>query len=139
GCSPNSNPGGNANAVASFSAPVTPIVAGTVVTLSSAGSTPVNGPFLWTQVVSPGDPVVTITNPTSPTATFVAPVVGAPLNLGFSLTVGGGNTTTPSVVTFTVPIAQPPAGTAPSVFASASPASPVASAANVTLTATGVD
>ena len=139
GCTPNISPGGAANAVASFSGSTNPITAGTIVTLSSVGSTPVNGPFLWTQVVNPGDPQVTIVNPTSPTATFVAPVVGAPLNLGFQLTVGGGNTTTPSTANVSVPIVVPPAGTAPSVFASSAPASPVPSAAAVTLTATGID
>jgi hypothetical protein len=139
GCTPGVAPGGAANAVASFSGSTNPITAGTIVTLSSAGSTPVNGPYLWAQVVNPGDPQVTIINPTSPTASFVAPVVGAPLSLGFSLTVGGGNTTTPSTTTFSVPVVVPPAGTAPSVFASSAPASPVPSAANVTLTATGID
>ena len=139
-CSPNSVPGGVAQAVASFTSSATPITAGTTVTLSSAGSTPVNGPFLWAQVVNPGDPVVTIVNPTSPTATFIAPVVGpAGLSLGFSLTVGGGNTTAPSTTTLSVPIAAPAPGTAPSVFATSTPVSPVASAANVTLNATGVD
>ncbi len=109
GCSPSNAPGGQAQAVASFSGSANPITAGTMVTLSSAGSTPVNGPFLWAQVVNPGDPVVTIVNPTSPTATFVAPVVGpARLSLGFSLTVGGGNTTQPSTTTFSVPIVAPP-------------------------------
>jgi hypothetical protein len=139
GCTPGVAPGGAANAVARFSGSTNPITAGTIVTLSSAGSTPVNGPYLWAQVVNPGDPQVTIINPTSPTASFVAPVVGAPLSLGFSLTVGGGNTTTPSTTTFSVPVVVPPAGTAPSVFASSAPASPVPSAANVTLTATGID
>jgi hypothetical protein len=61
------------------------------------------------------------------------------LSLGFSLTVGGGNTTTPNTTTFSVPIVPPPPGTAPSVFASSAPASPVPSASAVTLTATGVD
>jgi hypothetical protein len=89
--------------------------------------------------VNPGDPLVTINNPTSATATFVAPVVSSPLSLGFSLTVGGGNTTQPSTTTFTVPVTVPPPGTAPSVFATSSPASPIVSAANVTLTATGID
>lgn len=139
GCTPSIAPGGAANAFASFSGSTNPITAGTIVTLSSAGSTPVNGPFLWTQVVNPGDPQVTILNPTSPTATFVAPVVGAPLSLGFALTVGGGNTTTASTTTFSVPVVAPPAGTAPSVFASSAPANPVPSGANVTLTATGID
>jgi hypothetical protein len=140
GCSPNNVPGGQAQAVASFSGSANPITAGTTVTLSSAGSTPVNGPFLWAQVVNPGDPVVTIVNPTSPTATFIAPVVGpAGLSLGFSLTVGGGNTTQPSTTTLSVPVVAPPPGTAPSVFATSTPVSPVQSAANVTLNATGVD
>jgi hypothetical protein len=138
-CSANNIPGGVVQAVASFTSSTTPITAGTIVTLNSAGSTPEKGPFQWTQIVSPGDPVVTITNPTSPTATFVAPVVSAPLSLGFSLTVGGGNTTQPSTTTFTIPIAAPPAGTAPSVFATSTPSSPVVSAANVTMNAIGVD
>jgi hypothetical protein len=138
-CSPNNTPGASSQAVASFTSSATPITAGTLVTLSSAGSTPEKGPFLWAQIVNPGDPVVTITNPTSPTATFVAPVVSAPLSLGFSLTVGGGNTTQPSTTTFTIPIAAPPAGTAPSVSATSTPSSPVASAANVTMNAVGVD
>jgi hypothetical protein len=137
-CAPNAGPGA-ANAVASFSSTATPISAGMTVTLSSAGSTPISGPFQWTQIVNPGDPVIAIANATSPTATFVAPVVTTAQNLSFSLTVGGGNTTTPSTTTFSVPIAAAQPGTAPSVSAAASPASPVLSAANVTLTASGID
>jgi len=128
-----------ANAVASFSSTSTPISAGMAVTLSSAGSTPAQGPFQWAQIVNPGDPVITIVNPTSATATFVAPVVTAPQSLSFALTVGGGNTTTPSTTTLSVPIVAAPSGSMPSVTAAASPSSPVLSAANVTLTATGVD
>ncbi len=115
---------GNANAahaVASFTAAATPITAGTLVTLSSTGSTPSNGPFLWTQIVNPGDPVITINNPTSATATFAAPVVAAPLNLSIQLTVGGGNASTPSIATLAIPINVPPAGTPPAVFGSATP------------------
>ena len=138
-CQPLTNPGAQAHAVASFSAAATPIMAGTLVTLNSTGSTPVNGPFAWTQVVNPGDPFVTISNANSATATFVAPVVDAPLNLTFQLAVGGGNSTTPSTAIIPVPVTVPPPGTPPSVFASASPASPVASGAAVTLTANGVD
>lgn len=138
-CSLNNTPGGVSQAVASFSGSTTPITAGTLVTLNSTGSSPSNGPFQWTQIVNPGDPLVTINNPTSATATFIAPVVSSPLSLGFSLTVGGGNTTQPSTTTFTVPVTVPPPGTSPSVFATSSPASPIVSAANVTLTATGVD
>src|SRR5262249_26567320 len=43
------------------------------------------------------------------------------------------------IVTLSVPIAVPPAGTAPSIFATSTPLSPVAGAAAVTLNATGVD
>lgn len=138
-CQPLNSPGAQAHALATFTAAATPIVAGTLVSLNSTGSTPVNGPFAWTQLVNPGDPFVAISNPNSPTATFIAPVVATPLNLSFQLTVGGGNTTTPAISVVAVPIAVPPPGTPPSVFASASPASPVASNTFVTLNATGVD
>lgn len=130
---------GVANAAASFSSTSTPISAGMTVTLSSAGSIPVNGPFQWTQIVNPGDPVVTISNPNSPTATFIAPVVTAPQSLAFALTVGGGNIIAQSTITFSVPIVAAPLGATPSVSASANPAGPIASAANVTLTAIGID
>jgi hypothetical protein len=129
-----------AKAVASFTSNSSPIQAGAVVTLNSTGSKPSNGPFQWQQIVNPGDPIITISNPTSATASFVAPVVAAPLNLTIQLTVGGTNTTTPSSTTVLVPIAVPPAGTPPSVSAIATP-NPVTGdgASVVTLSATGVD
>jgi hypothetical protein len=138
-CTPNSAPGSVANAVAGFTSTGAPISAGMTVTLNSTGSIPVVGPFQWTQIVNVGDPIVTILNPTSPTASFIAPVVAAPLNLTFSLTVGGSNTTTPSTVTISIPVAVPPAGSAPSVFAGSAPTNPIASGQTVTLTASGVD
>lgn len=128
-----------ATAVASFTSSATPIVAGTVVTLSSAGSTPSTGPFVWTQVNSGTDPAVTLNTPTSPTTTFTAPTVSADTNLTFQVTVGGTNSTTPATATVTVPIAPPGPPAPPSVSATSSPASPVASGAAVSLSATGVD
>lgn len=139
GCIPNTSPGATAQAVATFTATSTPIVAGTVVTLSAAGSTPATGPFSWQQIVNPGDPIVTLSNTSAFTASFVAPVVSAPLNLSFQLTVGGGNTTTPATANLSVPIAVPPPGTPPSVTALSAPANPVTSFTIVTLTASGVD
>lgn len=128
-----------AHAVASFTSSATPIIAGTAVTLNSTASTPTNGPFAWQQIVNPGDPIVSIVNANTGTASFVAPVVASPLNLTFQLTVGGGNTTASSSANVTIPISVPPAGTPPAVTATSSPANPVASNALVTLTASGVD
>ena len=129
-------------AKASFTAPTLPTnpFAGTIVTLSSAGSVPVTGPFAWTQIINPGDPVVTINNPNSATATFTAPLVSVGQNLAFQLIVGDG-----VVVPFSnptsvvVPITVPPAGAPPVVSISSSLPSPVVSGPAVTLTANGVD
>ncbi len=128
-----------ATAVGSFSPAPGPVPTGTVVTLSSTGSNPVNGPFVWQQVVNPGDPLVTITNANSATATFVAPVVASPTTLTFQLTVGGNNTTLPATANVLVPVATAPPGTAPAVTATSAPANPVASGAPVTLTASSID
>lgn len=130
----------SAKALATFSSSSTPITAGAVVTLNSTGSAPTNGPFRWQQIVNPGDPIVTIKNPTAATASFVAPVVAAPMNMTIQLSVGGGNTTKPATTTLLVPIGVPPAGTPPSVSASANP-NPVTGDGTsiVTLNATGVD
>ncbi|HZS27516.1 MAG TPA: hypothetical protein VFB76_09820 [Candidatus Angelobacter sp.] len=128
-----------ASASASFTSSATPIVAGTVVTLNSAGSSPSTGPFVWTQINSGNDPAVTLNTPTAPTTTFTAPTVTANTNLTFQVSVGGANSTTPATATVTVPIAPPAPPSPPSVSATSSPASPVASGAAVTLTATGVD
>lgn len=128
-----------ATAVASFSPAPGPVGTGTLVTLSAAGSNPVNGPFSWVQIVNPGDPLVTITNPHSATATFVAPVVAAPTTLTFQLTVGGNNTTIPATANVLVPVSVAPPGTPPAVTATSAPANPVASGAAVALTATSID
>jgi hypothetical protein len=129
----------NAKAVAGFAPGPGPIGTGTVITLSAAGSTPVNGPFSWIQIVNPGDPLVTITNPNQMSATFVAPVVAAPTTLTFQLTVGGNNSTNPSIANVLVPIATAPPNTPPALTASSAPANNVASGALVTLTATAID
>lgn len=128
-----------ATAVGSFSPAPGPVSTGTVVTLSAAGSNPVNGPFKWQQIVNAGDPLVTITNATSSTATFVAPVVASPTTLTFQLTVGGNNTTLPATANVLVPVATAPPGTPPAVTATATPANPVASGTPVTLTASSID
>jgi hypothetical protein len=116
-----------------------PVATGLTVSLTSAGSNPSNGPFFWEQIVTPGQPIVTVINPTSPIATFIAPVVASPTNLTFRLTVGGNNTTIAGFANVIVPINTAPAGTAPAVTASSAPANPVASGAAVTLTATSID
>ncbi|HEY2363591.1 MAG TPA: hypothetical protein VGK36_20900, partial [Candidatus Angelobacter sp.] len=128
-----------ANPVASYTAAANPIVAGTQVTLTAAGSTPSDGPYAWTQIVNSGDPVVTLSTPGAMTSTFSAPTVAANRNLTFHVTVGGGNTTTPETATVSVPIAPPPGPATPSVSATSSPTNPVASFTTVTLSASGVD
>ncbi|HEX3153224.1 MAG TPA: hypothetical protein VHV32_01305, partial [Candidatus Angelobacter sp.] len=128
-----------ASATANYSAAATPIVAGTQVTLSSAGSTPTSGPFSWTQIINPGDASVNLANASTATATFTAPTVAANTNLTFQLSVGGSNSTTPATAIITVPIAPPAAPAPPSVNASSAPANPVASGTKVTLSASGVD
>jgi hypothetical protein len=128
-----------ATASASYSAAATPIVAGTQVTLSAAGSTPTSGPFTWTQIVNPGDPTVTLSTPSALTSTFTAPTVAGNTNLTFQVSVGGSNSTTPATATVTVPIAPPAAPAPPSVNASSAPVNPVASGTKVTLSAAGVD
>jgi hypothetical protein len=129
----------NANAVASFTPGPGPISTGTVITLSSVGSTPKNGPFSWVQIVNPGDPLVTITNASQPTATFVAPVVAAPTTLTFQLTVGGNNATNAAKANLLVPIATAQHNTPPAVTVSSAPANNVASGAHVILAAAAVD
>ena len=128
-----------ATATANYTAAATPIVAGTAVTLSAAGSTPSGGPFTWTQIMNPGDPAVSLGTPSLMTTSFTAPTVASNTNLTFQVSVGGSNSTTPATATVTVPIAPPAAPARPSVSVSASPASPVSSGSAVTLTATGID
>jgi len=127
-------------ALPKFSSTPNPPYAGVTVTLDGTASTPPTGPFAWTQIINPGDPVVTINNPNSAKATFVAPLVAVPQNLTFQLVVGD-NTLVPqsTPATLLVPIVVPPANAPPVVSISSNPASPVASGSPVTLTATGVD
>lgn len=129
-----------AHAVASFTASANPIIAGTMVTLSGQGSFPLAGPFAWSQIVNAGDPIVTITNPNSSTATFIAPAVSAPVSLTFQLTVGQAGVNTPSIATVSVPINVAPPNTPPGVTASANPNPAIGDGTSlITLTAAGVD
>ena len=115
-----------------------PVATGSIVSLTSAGSSPANGPFLWEQIVTPGQPIVTITNPTAPIATFIAPVVASPTNLTFRLTVGGNNTTIAGFANVIIAINPAAPNTPIAVTATSAPANPVASGAAVTLTATAI-
>jgi hypothetical protein len=129
-----------AHAIASFTASANPIIAGTTVTLSAQGSFPVAGPFTWTQIVNAGDPIVTINNPNSLTANFIAPAVASSLNLTFQLTVGQAGVNTPSTANLTIPIAVAPPNTPPGVAATATPNPVVGDGTSlITLAATGVD
>jgi hypothetical protein len=133
-----------------FTSTPNPPFAGVTVTLDGTASTPPTGPFAWSQIVNPGDPVVNIINPTSAKASFIAPVVAGGQNLAFQLIVGGDGITPASApATLLVPIVVPAPGTAPAITAGASFAGPPvvsgttitvpSGAAGVTLTATGVD
>jgi hypothetical protein len=123
-----------------FSSTPNPPFAGVIVTLDGTASTPPTGPFVWSQIINPGDPVVTINNPNSVKATFIAPTVAGSQNLTFHLIVGGdGFTPASAPATVIVPVVVPSANTAPTVTASSAPANPVVSGALVTLTAIGVD
>lgn len=141
-CTSNGSGGGgtpSATASVSYTATANPIVAGTVVTLNSAGSTPSTGPFVWKQIITGTEPAVALNTPTAPTTTFRAPTVNATTNLTFQLSVGGANSTTPATANVVVPIAPPAPPAPPSVSATSSPANPVASGAAVTLSASGTD
>jgi len=123
-----------------FASNPNPPFAGVTVTLDGTASTPTTGPFTWSQIINPGDPVVTINNPNSAKATFLAPTVAGSQNLTFQLIVGGdGFIPASAPVSVIVPIVVPPANTPPAVTATSSPANPVASGAPVTLSATAVD
>jgi hypothetical protein len=138
-------------AIATFSSTPNPPFAGVTVTLNGSASTPPTGPFQWTQIVNPGDPIITINNPTGAQATFVAPVVAASQNLTFQLVVGGQGSQVPLSLpgNVTVPIIIAPPNTPPAVNATAAFAGPPAvsgstisvpsNAAGVTLTASAVD
>ena len=147
-------------ALGTFSSTPNPPFTGVTVTLDGTASTPATGPFQWTQIVNPGDPIVTINNPTSAKATFVAPVIAGPQSLTFGLVVGGQGSQVPQTPacpgvgcdTITVPIVLPPAGSPPVVSATATfvpppPATPVigttitvpSAASPISLSATCVD
>ncbi len=138
-------------AVAKFTSNPNPPYAGITVTLDGTSSTPATGPFQWTQIVNPGDPIVTINNPTSAKATFVAPSVAASQFLTFQLVVGGQGSQVPqsAPANISVPIVVAPPNTPPAVNAMATFAGPpavvsgttitVPSNAPVTLSATAVD
>ncbi len=149
-------------AVPKFSSNPNPPFAGVTVTLDGTGSNPPTGPFQWAQIINPGDPVVTINNPTSAQATFVVPSVAGAQNLTFSLVVGGQSSSVPlsAPASLIVPVVIAPPNTPPSVNAVASWTNPapvvtpglptppatvtgttitVPSGASVSLSATGVD
>jgi hypothetical protein len=138
-------------AVAKFNSNPNPPYAGITVTLDGTSSNPATGPFQWTQIVNPGDPIVTINNPTSAKATFVAPSVAASQFLTFQLVVGGQGSQVPqsAPANISVPIVVAPPNTPPAVNAMATFAGPpavvsgttitVPSNAPVTLNATAVD
>src|SRR5882724_1512195 len=148
-------------ALPQFSSTPNPPFAGITVTLDGTASTPPTGPFQWAQVVNPGDPIVTVNNPTSAKASFVAPTVAGPQNLSFSLIVGGQGSNIPQSATASllVPIVVPAPNTPPAISALATGPNPapvdpnlpppppivtgttitVASGAVVSLDATAVD
>jgi len=145
-------------AVPKFTSNPNPPFAGVTVTLDGTASTPPTGPLQWVQVINPGDPIVTINNPTGAQATFAAPTVANSTFLTFGLVVGGQGSQVPPTApcpgigcaTVTVPIIIPPPNTPPAVSATASFAGPPAvgpattitvpsNASGVTLSATAVD
>lgn len=130
----------SAHAVAGFSAAADPIIPGIVVTLSAQGSFPLSGPFAWSQIVNPGDPIITIMNAGSSTATFIVPAVSEPLNLTFQLTVGQEGAFSPATASLVVPVSVAPPNTPPRVTAIATPNPVIGDGSSiVTLTAAGVD
>jgi hypothetical protein len=148
-------------AVPRFSSTPNPPFAGITVTLDGTASNPPTGPFQWAQIINPGDPIITINNPTSGTANFVVPTIAGAQNLTFSLVVGGQTSSVPqsAPASLIVPVVIAPPNTAPAISASATGPNPapvldgvppppptvtgttitVASGASVTLSATGVD
>ena len=148
-------------AVPKFSSTPNPPFAGITVTLDGTGSNPPTGPFQWAQIINPGDPIVTISDPFAAQPTFVVPTIAGAQNLTFSLVVGGQTSSVPqsAPASLIVPVIIAPAGTPPSVSALATGPNPapildgvppppptvtgttitVASGASVTLSATAVD
>jgi hypothetical protein len=148
-------------AVPKFSSTPNPPFAGITVTLDGTSSNPPTGPFQWAQIINPGDPMVTISDPFAAKPTFVVPTIAGAQNLTFSLVVGGQTSSVPqsAPASLIVPVIIAPAGTPPAVSAIATGPNPapildgvppppptvtgttitVASGASVTLSATAVD
>jgi hypothetical protein len=123
-----------------YSSTPNPAYAGVTVTLDGTASNPPTGPFSWVQIINPGDPVVTINNPTAAKPTFTAPLVAISQNLSFQLVVGDGVLVPASnPASVLVPVVPPPAGAPPVVSIASDIPSPVPSGSAVTLTANGVD
>jgi len=149
-------------AVPKFTSNPNPPFAGITVTLDGTGSNPPTGPFQWAQIINPGDPTVTISDPFAAKPTFVVPAIAGAQNLTFSLVVGGQSSSVPqsAPASLIVPVVIAPPNTPPSINASASWTNPapvvtpglptppatvtgttitVPSGAAVLLSATGVD
>jgi hypothetical protein len=148
-------------AVPKFTSNPNPPFAGITVTLDGTGSNPPTGPFQWAQIINPGDPIVTLSDPFAAKPTFVVPTIAGAQNLTFSLVVGGQSSSVPqsASASLIVPVVIAPAGTAPVVNATATGPNPapvldgippppptvsgttitVASGVPVTLSATCVD
>jgi hypothetical protein len=148
-------------AVPKFTSNPNPPFAGITVTLDGTSSNPPTGPFQWAQIINPGDPTVTLSDPFAAKPTFVVPAIAGAQNLTFSLVVGGQTSSVPqsAPASLIVPVIIAPAGTPPAVNAVATGPNPapvlpgippppptvsgtsitVASGASVTLSATCVD
>jgi hypothetical protein len=149
-------------AVPKFTSNPNPPFAGVTVTLDGTSSNPPTGPFQWAQIINPGDPTVTISDPFAAKPTFVVPPIAGAQNLTFSLVVGGQSSSVPqsAPASLIVPVVIAPPNTPPTVNASASWTNPapvvtpgiptppatvtgttitVPSGASVTLSATCVD
>ncbi|HSK44075.1 MAG TPA: hypothetical protein VLA83_09345, partial [Candidatus Binatia bacterium] len=109
-------------AVPKFTSSPNPPFAGVTVTLDGTSSNPPTGPFQWAQIINPGDPIVTINNPTGGQATFVVPTIAGAQNLTFSLVVGGQSSAVPlsAPASLIVPVVIAPPNTPPAVSAVAS-------------------
>jgi hypothetical protein len=112
----------------------TTIGSGGIVQLDGSRSTPVNQiSFSWLQ--NPNNvPQVSLINPTSAVASFIAPSVLAPVTVSFTLTVTNASGSSSAVVSVT--ITPPPPPQPPVAVATASP-NPVASGGTVSLIGTG--
>ena len=113
-------------AVPKFTSNPNPPFAGVTVTLDGTSSNPPTGPFQWAQIINPGDPVVTLSDPFAAKPTFVVPTIAGAQNLTFSLVVGGQSSSVPqsASASLIVPVVIAPAGTAPVVNAIATGPNP---------------